>query len=1144
MQKTANCNRYSVPGLFSVAPPVGSAKQNGGQQPAQFRRLWTQMYRVMRITAFLLFVLSMHVSAKSFSQTVTLAGKNITLKKVFSTVEEQTGYLIFSNRALLDSTRPVTIAVKNMPLHTFLDKILADQPIAYKIENRTISLYRKSGVTSRNVSGSETAKKELMFTEISGIVTNAEGAPLAGATVLIKNTQKYVLTNEAGRFQIEASIGEVLVVSYVGYAPREITINDRNILNSFTIPLEAISALMDQVEIVVPYGRQTRSSYTGAASVVTSNELGGRPRPSFQESLQGNVAGLQSTTGTGQPGASGNIRIRGIGSYAAGSSPLYVIDGVPFVDGPTTVLAFSSNTLAGLNPNDIESVTVLKDASATAIYGSRGANGVILITTKSGATGKSKINFSAQTGFSQIAMNDRNKPLSTTEMTELLIEGVINSNATGLAGITTNEAAYQYLIDQGLKPNVNTDWFDVITQRGSFHQYDMSLSGGNDQTSFFASAGYYEQEATVKGQGFERMTSRLRVKHKAGNNLSFNAGFAPSYQRLSTIPNSGTGANPIRSLNRLVPWVAPYNENGSYSGIVYNPEIVRNENKYDTRIYALLGDFGAELKILPDLTAESKVGIDFSYTNDYRFWSPLWIDGASVKGRGAEYTSLFINWSVTNLLKYRKRLGMFGIDATLGQEAQKITRKYISTQADEYAQNGLYTLSSAAKPFVAWSNEGASAIVSYFLNTSFNYKSKLYLNLTGRIDGSSRFGKSVRYGNFGSIGVAWNLSDEDIIADLGFINELKIRSSYGVNGNQASDWYGVLGEYSTSGSYNASPAYILRQIQNDYLTWEKNKPFDIGIEFSLFDNRLSGSFDYYQRITSDLLMSADISATNGLSTQNRNIGSFENSGIELTLKSQNIRSDKPFGFNWNTSFNISTNTNRILTLSGVDQIITGVYNRLIGGNYYEFYMPGWAGVDPQTGEGLWYVDGTKKTTTTNYVDAKPFNQGSALPRFFGGLTNTFEYKNFTLSFMFYFNWGNKLFDNWGTYTSNDGSAGITDYGAIARVDYENRWQKPGDIASSPKMVYRGSQTGVASQTSSRFIYDGSYIRLRDVFLSYNLPVRNTVVNKAQVFFRANNLFTYVKDSRLRHDPETYVDGVLNQNLPIATQVLVGLNVEF
>ncbi|WP_126974500.1 SusC/RagA family TonB-linked outer membrane protein [Gynurincola endophyticus] len=1144
MQKTANCNRYSVPGLFSVASPSTSVDQDGGQRPAQFRRLWTQMYRVMRITAFILFVCCMHVSANSFSQTVTLAGKNITLKKVFTAVEQQTGYLIFSNRALLDNTKPITISVKDMPLNTFLDKVLTDQPIAYKIENRTISLYRKLNSAVNNFSRKEEVAIPILMADVSGVITSADGTPLAGATVLVKNSQKYVVTNEAGRFQIEASIGDVLVVSFVGYNPKEVAITDKNISNLVSIKLEEVSALMDQVEIVVAYGRQSKSSYTGAASVVTAKDLEGKPRASFQESLQGNVAGLQSTSGTGQPGASGNVRIRGIGSYAAGSSPLYVVDNVPFVDGPTTVLAFSSNTLAGINPNDIESVTVLKDASATAIYGSRGANGVILITTKSGKAGKSKINLSAQTGYSQIAMNERNKPLSTREMTELLIEGVINSNATGLSGINTNEAAYQYLIDQGLKPNVNTDWFDVITQRGKFQQYDLSLSGGNDKTSVFASAGYYKQDATVKGQGFERFTSRLRVKHKASNSLSINAGFAPSYQKLSTIPNSGTGANPIRSLNRLVPWVAPYNENGTYSGILYNPEIVRNENKYDTRIYALLGDFGAELKITPDLVAETKVGIDFSYTDDYRFWSPLWVDAASVRGRGAEYTSLFINWSVTNLLKYNRNLGDFGLDATLGQEAQKITRKYISTQADEYAQAGLYTLSSAAKPFVAWSNEGASALVSYFLNTSVNYKRKLYLNLTGRIDGSSRFGKSVRYGKFGSIGFAWNLSDEDIIANLGFVKELKIRSSFGVNGNQAPDWYGVLGEYSTSGSYNASPAYILRQIQNDFLTWEKNKPFDIGVEFSLFDNRLSGSFDYYQRITSDLLMSADISAVNGLGTQNRNIGSFENSGIELSLTSQNIRANKPLGFNWNTSFNISTNKNQILTLSGVDQIITGNYNRVIGGNYYEFYMPGWAGVDPQTGEGLWYVDGTKNTTTNKFTDARPFNQGSALPRFFGGLTNTFEYKNFTLSFMFYFNWGNKLFDTWGAYTSNDASAGVTDYGAIARVDYENRWQKPGDVTSTPKMVYRGSQTGVASQTSSRFMYDGSYIRLRDVFLSYDLPVKNTVLTKAQLFLRANNLFTYVKDDRLRHDPETYVDGLINQNLPISTQVLVGVNLSF
>jgi TonB-linked SusC/RagA family outer membrane protein len=1102
-----------------------------------------KMLRIMKLAVLFWLTALMQVSANGLSQNVSLSLRSASLKTALKEIEKQTRFSFTYTDDQLEKTVPVNLQVSNLPLQTVLNQIFRDQPLSWTIRNKTIVLADKPVVP---------LKDRLLiapnpnYTRISGSITASDNKPLAGATIFIRRTSQTTTTDSAGRFTINAEVNDVLVISFVGYETREVTITAANINDAHHYRLNEKVSDLKEVEIVVAYGKQTRASYTGSAAVVSGKDLEGKPRASFQESLQGNVAGLQSTTGTGQPGASGNVRIRGIGSYSASSSPLYVVDGVPFVDGPTTVLAFSSNTLAGINPNDIESVTVLKDASATSIYGSRGANGVILITTKSGAAGKTKVQMGVQTGFSQIAMSDRNKPLNTREMTELLIEGVLNNNTT-LAGITTNQAAYQYLVDQGLKPNVNTDWADVILRRGKFSQYDISASGGNDKTTFFTSAGYYKQDATVRDQGFERANVRLRLKHKASNRLSINVGMAPNFQKLSTIGNAGLGANPIRSLNRLVPWVAPYNADGSYTAITYNPEIVRKENRYDTRIYAFLGDIGAEFRILPGLSAESKMAIDMSFTDDYRFWSPLWVDAASVKGRAAEYTSLLINWNITNLLRYNTQLGDFSLNATLGQEAQKFTSKYISTQADGFAQSDLYTLASAATPFVAWSSQAASSLVSYFLNTSINYQRKYYLNLTGRIDGSSRFGRNVRYAKFGSIGLAWNLDQEDIIRDLGFIDMLKIRASYGTSGNQASDLYGVLGVYSTASSYNNSPAYSISQIENANLTWEKNNPFDIGFEFGVLDNRLTGSFDYYRRITSDLLMDAPISAVNGAgtaATQNRNIGSFENSGIEVSLSSENIRAAGKNDLSWKTSFNISTNKNRMLTLSGSNQIISGVFNREIGGDYYEYYLPGWAGVNEQTGEGLWWVDGTKKATTTKFTEAAAFNQGSATPRFFGGLTNTFEYRNFSLSFMFYFNYGNKLYDSWGAFTSNDASSGVTDYGVIARVDYDNRWQKPGDKASSPKMVYRGTQTGLSGQNSSRFMYDGSYIRLRDVSLTYDVPVKNTVFQKLQVYLRGNNLLTMVKDDRLRHDPETYIGGILNQNLPIARQFLAGLNITF
>lgn len=1117
-------------------------------------RALSQPLKVMKLICLLLTVAMLQTYATGYSQ-VTLFLKNVRVEKVLLEVERQAGFdLLYTKKTLADLPL-VTIDVKNASVQEVLRQCFKDLPVDFFLDDKTIVITRRPvevGTSSRVVLLAPPV-------DLHGRIVSESGEPLEAVSITVRGSSKGTSSNASGYFTLtNVSDESVLAISSVGFEAIEISVARLKALTTeapfnaaggtirkttsgtFIVELKPTVAQLKDI-VVIPYGTQQRSDYTGSVVTVSDKELAGRPRASFQESLQGNVPGLQSTIGTGQPGAAGNVRIRGTGSINAGSTPLYVVDGVPVNDMQATVLAFSSNPMAAINPNDIESVTVLKDAAATSIYGSRAANGVIMITTKSGAAGKTRINASVQHGFTEMVVNDRNRTLNTSEMTELLVEGVINSQSSGLIGITTPEAAYDFLVSQGLKPNIDTDWLDVILQKGQLRQYDLSASGGSATNSFFASLGYYKQDAVTRGQGYERATARLRMKNKGLERLTINAGLAPSMQKLSTIANAGTGANPIRSLYRLVPWTRPYNEDGSYSSIAYNPEIVRRENVYDTRIYSLMGDFGAELKLMPNLVIESKAAADVSFTNDYRYWSPLWVDGKAANGRGAEYTTTMINWNITNLLKYHGEVGRLKYSATLGQEANKKTRKRISTQADGYAREGLYSLASASKPFVAWSDQAETSMASYFLNTNFGFDSRFNLNLTGRIDGSSMFGRNVRYARFGSIGASWNLHREEFLKDLIFINELRLRASYGINGNLYNEWYGVDGLYSTTAVYNGAPGYLLSQLENQMLTWEKNKPFDIGVDFSLFNRRLSGSFDYYKRLTTDLLLNAGISATNGVPSQNRNIGSMENYGIELLLNSQNIVAPQADGFSWSTSFNISTGRNIITALGGVNQMISGVYNREIGGDFYQFYMKEWAGVDPETGVGLWFADTDRKTATTDYDSAVNLNQGAARPDFFGGLTNTFSYKRFSLSFMAYFSWGGQLYDNWGTYTSSDGSAGVSDYGIISRVDYENRWRKPGDIASSPKIVYGGSQTGTASQASSRFLYDASYIRLRDITLSYSIPP-NKLIQNARVYARANNLFTYVKDDRLRQDPETFVGGILNQNLPIARQLLLGVDI--
>lgn len=980
---------------------------------------------------------------------------------------------------------------------------------------------------------------------VTGKVSSAkEGFSLPGVSVSVKGGSEKTLTDVNGKYTIQASsLKDTLVFSYIGYNTQDVPMDG---LTQVNVRLEEDVHLLREVLITVPYGKQTRESYTGSAVTVEPKSIENRPRESFQNSLQGNVAGLQVMASTGQPGASPTVRIRGISSFAASNAPLYVVDGVPVLSQSVSGLATSSNSMAGINPNDIESVTVLKDASAASIYGSQGANGVIMITTKSGSSGKTKVDASAQYGVNQMSVSERSRPLNTAEMSELLIEGVLNRPSLG---ITNRDDAYQYLINQGLEPDVNTDWFDVITQVGNYAQYNVSASGGDEKTSFYASAGYYTRDATTKGQYFDRKNVRLSIDHQATDRLSFSGRLSVSRQDLSTVPSAGSGQNPIRTLYRLVPWLTPYTESGEYNPrVTYNPELLLNENIYETKISQLIGNFSAEYKLTDNISLESRAANDFNYSDDYRFWSPLWVDGAGVNGRGAEYGRTWDNWSITNLAKYSDQWEDLSLHVTLGQEASKRNLKSVSTQADNFAAEGLYTLANASTPFVAWSSKSSATLISYFLNTNFSYQQKYFLNLTGRRDGSSRFGRNVRYGNFWSVGLAWNMDKEPFIQEVEFIDQLKVRASYGLSGNQLGDYYGHLGFYSTaSGRYGGQPGLTLGQMESGDLRWEKNLPLDVGLEFAVLDNRLTGSVDWYTRKTTDLIMAMPISYTNGIGSVLSNVGEMRNSGIEVSINSDNIRPVYEGGFSWNTEFNISTQKNTVLKMIN-DSEVSGNFIREKGGDFYQFYMRGYAGVEPTTGEALWFTDGNRDATTTDYSEAAPFKQPnkSALAKFYGGLTNTFRYKGFDLSALIYFNIGNHIYDVWGTYTHNDGSVGLNAYGLISRMYYENRWKEPGDRADYPKMEYLGSQSGLSNQASSRFLYNGSYIRLRDVKLGYDLPVdrMGLKVSSASLYLQANNLYTWVYDDLLPYDPEVGISGELSQSLPISKQFIFGINVTF
>ncbi|UCJ09572.1 TonB-dependent receptor [Chitinophaga pendula] len=1078
----------------------------------------------MKLSFFIVLLSCMQVWGNANGQRlITVNLNDVQLTKLLKEIEKQSDFRFVYRNDMIPTNRKVSLHATNASLDQVMAAVLSKTDLTYRL-------------LSSNLVAIAPENANIAEITVKGKVTNELGQPLPGVSIRIVNINRGSSTDANGEYEIKAPSTAVLEFTHIGFIQQRVPVENRKVLN---ITLKDDAKGLSEV-VVVAYNTQTKASFTGSASTLKPQAFDKAPRASFQEGLQGNIAGVQSVNGSGQPGSVPNIRIRGVGSITAGSTPLYVIDGVPVVS--SSITDYNVNNLAGINGADIESVTVLKDASAASLYGSRAANGVILITTKKGKSGKTSFSISAQQGVNLLTIPKKDRPLNTSEMVELLREGFTN-RYPGKVDSFNNVV----LKNAGIDTTVNTDWIDALTRSGNFSQVNLSASGGNDKTRFYASGGIYNSKAALKGVGYNRATAKVNVTNTANDRLSFDLNLGLNYQKGNAVGDAGGFANPVRSLYRLQPWLRIYNPDGSYDfsyNSTFNPVAVNEATTREAAIYGLLGSVGAKYKIMDWLSFETKLSLDLNYVQNSYFYPPEFGDGRTVNGRGSFGTSLWNNWVSTNILRFNRKFGVdHGVSAFLGYEAQR-TRNNTSTTVASNFLPGKTTLANASKPEGTETTQTENALTGAFVNASYNFREKYYLSGSVRRDGSSRFGADRRFGTFWSLGLAWNVHMEPFMQSQQTFSELKLRTSYGTNGNQDIGNFASRGLYNSGSDYDGRPGYALSQFPNRYLTWEQNKPFNVGLDFGLWKNRITGTIEYYERVTSSLLLDVPVSSVNGVTTVARNAGSMKNSGWEITLSSRNIISDNDGGFNWNTDFNISTQKNRITQL---DNDMTGTFLRTVGNDFYQYFMQGFAGVDPQTGEALWYKDGSKSGTTKNYGEAQRFTQGSALPKFFGGLTNSFGYKGFSLSFQVFFNWGNKVFDSWASFTESDGSSGFNATGKMSRYLYNNRWQKPGDITDVPRVFYLGRQTGLSNQNSSRFIYDGSYIRLRDVTFAYQLPkswLQSAKIKDVKLYVRANNLFTYVKDKHLTMDPEVPVTGVFDQRPPVFKTLLAGIDINF
>jgi TonB-linked SusC/RagA family outer membrane protein len=964
---------------------------------------------------------------------------------------------------------------------------------------------------------------------VVGKITDSSGEPIAGATVTEKGTKNAVSANNDGVFTINASPNAVFVISATGYASQEVTGS-----KVAKIVLQTETKNLSEV-VVVAYGTQRKTNITGAISVVKGTEVEDKPFSSVDKALQGSVAGLNISSSNGIPGSSTDVRIRGIGSITASASPLWVIDGIVATTGDLTTLNTSANALSGLNPDDIESISVLKDAAASAIYGSRAANGVIIVTTKSGKAGKTKINFSTELGKNSIAFNNKNNhPMTTAEYQKVFRQGIINA---GYA--STDAEADALIIDPvdgfGFSPdwaNTNTDWLKSVTRTGNQQQYNLSLSGGNEKTQYYASAGYFNQDGTTIATYFKRYNGSMSVSSKLNDKITFKAGINGSASSQLSPPGSAAYSSPVSGSFFIQPWYSPYNADGSVKyndaegqfpeGSQFNPVAMASLNKQTVKQIQLRGYVSGEYQILPNLKFTSKYSGEYLSADEYVYWNPFYGDGSSYQGLGQASIRNIYDWTWTNQLNYRVNLNNaqdIYLDLLGGTEAYAFNDNSLDATGQNFPSTlALTYLASAATPIDASSALGQKSVTSYFSNAVLNYKDRYVLTGSFRRDGSSVFSKDNKWGNFYSVGGAWNISEEEFFKNVGTISLLKLRSSYGENGNtNGFGNYLSLSTYGFGSPYAGSAGSAPNNVGNPNLTWERNKLFNVGIDLGLWRNRLTATVEYYNRTTSDLLVSVPLSPTSGFSGgQLTNVGSMYNRGVEVTLAGKPISTKS---FTWQSTFNFSHNVNKVTELYNDAPISQNTrFNITEGHNIYEFYTRLWAGVDPANGDPLWYTDETKSTTTNNANAAALSLTGKvATPKYYGSFTNTFTYKNIALEGQLYYNFGNYLYNTWENYLSSDGAY----LAAMNQMSSQlNAWQKEGDITNTPKIVYGGNQ--LSNRPSSRYLYKGDYIRLRNIQLSYTFP--KSVLAKAKIsslnfYVRGTNLFTFGADKNLPVDPE-------------------------
>lgn len=1113
------------------------------------------------LVLFLSFMACFTVNA----QKVTLQFRQVKLAKVFEAITQQTGLTVAYSRPIVNPDRVVSIEANKEELSDVLTQLLKGMNVAFEIGETKIYLKEKTV--------SETPQKGERLITISGIIVDEKGEMIIGASIAVQGTTLGTITNADGEYSL-ANVPEnsQITISFIGYQSISLPANAKALGK---IVMKEDNELLDEV-VVVGYGTQSKARVTGSIASLKKEQIKDMPVTSFEQAIAGQMPGVQVMQQSGTPGSGSSIKVRGASSITAGTNPLIVIDGFPMT---------TSNTATLLNPEDIESIEVLKDASSAAIYGSRGANGVIVVTTKKGKEGKTNINAKAYFGVQKVShkieMMDAYEYANfmTTARNNYWVDlnpGVnkpTDDNNTRVKKARIPDYIVPYL--NGETGLINTDWQDEIFQTAAMQQYDISVSGGNQKLSHYTSASFVSQDGIIKNSGFQRFSARSNIQAVINKRVTFDLSLAPSYSKTRQISEKNHKQDGLVLLTTIAnPAARAYDEDGSImygnqielgnawgTSVIESPLAIAKSIKDNLHQFRMIGNANISVNILEGLNFKTHFGMEYSNQRE-DYFRPSYLGNyntqAPTQATGKYWNAQTTNWVNENTLNYKKDFGKHHFDVLLGLSAQKQNYLVASMEAANYPNDNVTTL-NAGIVNTGTTTESVWTLLSYFGRINYFFQNKYLLNFSIRWDGSSRFGKNNKYGCFPAVSLGWRVKEENWLKNVDMLSDLKLRVSYGKTGNfQINDY----GSYSLLQANN----YILNGVlvnglapatsPNPNISWEKTDQWNAGFDIAFFSNQLSFSADFYHSVTDGLLLDVPVPAASGFTSSLQNIGKLQNRGFELSLKG-----DFDFsGFKWAPAFNFSLNRNEVKGLGpNQEQIIDGNHITMIGepiGNFYGYRILGvyksQEDLDKyphlntaKIGTYIYEdISGPNGVPDGEITDADRTILGNYNPDYTIGFFNSFSYKNFDLSFMIQCVQGLEIFNSARSFLLNGEG-----WGNGAKDLYKNYFSE-----TNPNGKYARPSVATADklyEKSSYMVEDGSFIRFNNITLGYNFSktfIAKEGLKGLRVYVTAQNPFTITKYSGYNPEVSTnsnaLTPGIDYGAYPTNKSIAFGLNVNF